>query len=92
MVHITLCLEELLPFVLEINMKMSCSSSKMIVIIPWQLHTCIIKIVTFNVGKVIFPYHKELLLKERIHSPWEQFPLREVPILKRDALLKRITA
>ena len=35
----------------------------------------------------LFPYHKELLLKERIRSLWEQiFLLREVPILKRDAI------
>ena len=31
-------------------------------------------------------YHYELLLKERIHSLWEQIlTLREVPILKREA-------
>ena len=34
-----------------------------------------------------FPYNKELLLEERIRSVWEQFfPLREVPISKRDAI------
>ena len=33
------------------------------------------------------PYLKELLLKERIHPLWEQILfLREVPILKRDAI------
>ena len=41
-----------------------------------QLHTCIIKIVTFkgghSCGKSDLSYHKELLLKERIHSLWEQ--------------------
>ena len=32
-------------------------------------------------------FHKELLLKEKIRSPWEQiFSLREVPMLKRDAI------
>ena len=56
-----------------------------------QLRTCVIKIVTFNGGhlmcKSYFPYHQELLLKERIRSLWEQFffVLREVPISKRDA-------
>ena len=35
-----------------------------------------------NVVKVIFPYHKELLVKERVSKV---FPLR-VPILKRDAI------
>ena len=40
-----------------------------------------------------FPYHKELLLKERICSLWEQilkgskfFPFEEVSILKRDII------
>ena len=56
-----------------------------------QLRMCIIKIVTFKgghlSGKRDFPYHKELLLKERIRSLWEQIlSLREVPILKRDAI------
>ena len=41
-----------------------------------QLCTCVIKIITFKevtlCGKSDFPYHKELLLKERIHSLWEQ--------------------
>ena len=41
-----------------------------------QLRICVIKIVTFKgvtlCGKRDFPYHKYLLLKERIHSPWEQ--------------------
>ena len=41
-----------------------------------QFCTCLIKIVTFQGGhllwkKVIF-HHKELLLKERINSLWEQ--------------------
>ena len=35
-------------------------------------------------GKRDFPYHKELLSKERIRSLF--FPLREVPILKRDTI------
>ena len=47
-----------------------------------RLCTCKIKIVTFKgghlYGKSDFPYHENLLLKERI-------PLREVPILKREA-------
>ena len=41
-----------------------------------------------NVVKVTFSYFKELLIKERIRSLWEQilsFPLREVPALKRGA-------
>ena len=33
-----------------------------------------------------FQYHKELILKERICSGSEFFPLRKVPILKRDAI------
>ena len=34
-----------------------------------------------------FPYAKELLIQERIRSLWERIlPLREVPILKRDAI------
>ena len=33
-----------------------------------------------------FPYHKKLLLKEKIHSLWEQILSRDVPILKRDAI------
>ena len=39
--------------------------------------------------EVTFPYHKELLVKERIRSPGSKFfPLREVPTLKRDAIEK----
>ena len=34
-----------------------------------------------------FPYHNELLFKERIRSSGSKFfPLREVPILSRDAI------
>ena len=41
-----------------------------------QLRMCVIKIVSFKGGHLMwksdFPYHKELLLKERIHSISEQ--------------------
>ena len=38
-----------------------------------QLLRSVIKIVTSTLcGKSEFPYHKELLLKERIHSLWAQ--------------------
>ena len=41
-----------------------------------------------NVVKVIkYPYHKKLLLKERIRPSGSKFfPLREVPIMKRDVI------
>ena len=37
-----------------------------------------------------FPYLKELLLKKRIRSLWMQkiFPLREVPIMKREVIVE----
>ena len=56
-----------------------------------HLRTCIIKIVHIQ-GRspnVVsdFPYHKELLLKKRTHCLESTFfPLREVPILKKDAI------
>ena len=37
-------------------------------------------------GKRDFPYYKELLIRERIHSLWEQILSLEVPILKRDTI------
>ena len=37
------------------------------------------------IGETDFPYHKELIIKERIHSSGSKFfPLRGVRILKRD--------
>ena len=45
-----------------------------------------------NVVKSDFPYHKELLLKEKFAPSGSKFfPLREVPILKRDTI-ERIPA
>ena len=52
-----------------------------------QLRTIVIKREITLFGKIDFPYQKELLLKERIRSHWEQIlSFREAPILKRDAI------